>query len=162
MIDFEAPAERTRLWHNMMDAEQNYGILGEYAGSAGTTPVLGASPGPWRALTTVAAGTGALRIRVPWGLQNVTDPSSRTVLFDRPGRTGGDFGTAMANGFRFGALLYRKGRGTRPIATLPVAEGQVWRASAFRTWTWHTWEQPASHSRLKPVYDSLKATWRDR
>ena len=61
VIDFEAPAERTRLWHNMMDAEQNYGILGEYAGSVETTPVLGGEPARWRALTTVASGTGALR-----------------------------------------------------------------------------------------------------
>ena len=92
----------------------------------------------------------------------MTDPSSRTLLFDRPGQTGGDFGTAVTDGFRFGALLYRKGRVAGPLASLPVAEGQRWRAASFRTWAWPTWEEPVSHSRLKPVYDSLQATWRDR
>ena len=33
VIDLEAPLERTRLWHNAMDAEQNYGLLGQYAGT---------------------------------------------------------------------------------------------------------------------------------
>src|SRR3989475_9440866 len=32
-IDLELPPERTRLWHNVMNAEQNYGLLGEYAGA---------------------------------------------------------------------------------------------------------------------------------
>src|SRR5207248_9141331 len=31
-IDLERPRERTRLWHNAMDAEQYYGLLGEEAG----------------------------------------------------------------------------------------------------------------------------------
>ena len=35
VIDFERPAERNRLWLNAMDAEQNYGILGQYPGAAG-------------------------------------------------------------------------------------------------------------------------------
>ena len=41
-IDLESPAERTRLWHNVMDAEQNYGLLGEYAGDSGAPPSRGA------------------------------------------------------------------------------------------------------------------------
>src|SRR6184192_3650335 len=36
-IDLELPAERTRLWHNVMDAEQNYGLLGECAGAGDAT-----------------------------------------------------------------------------------------------------------------------------
>jgi hypothetical protein len=323
VIDFETPADRTRLWHNMMDAEQNYGILGQYAGIEATRPALGGDPEKWRVLTAVDTGSGSLRalragsdasylylvlelepgaigwdtvgiqlgldtylasrgqkalpmsgmrsevgfeflldlrspreaalrilpsynpyvgetailggddfgrfyrrpatigvesdgrfdpmfvitnrarfgrdgmffpaqgydrgqlsfgtesarsladwyadsasglieIRLPWGLLNVTDPSSRTVLFDEPGQAGGEFGTAVTDGFRFAALLYRKGGSAAPVATLPQAEGREWRSSAFRTWAWPTWEQPVSHSRLKPVYDSLKATWRDQ
>src|SRR4029077_12592282 len=40
-INLESPPERTGLWHNVMDAEQNYGLLGEYAGAAGATPQPG-------------------------------------------------------------------------------------------------------------------------
>ncbi len=39
VIDYEIPSDHTRLWHNVMDAEQNYGIMGEYAGNSRTTPV---------------------------------------------------------------------------------------------------------------------------
>ena len=49
-IDLELPAERTRLWHNVMNAEQNYGLLGEYAGAADATPEPGGDTARWRAL----------------------------------------------------------------------------------------------------------------
>jgi hypothetical protein len=61
-IDLELPAERTRLWHNVMDAEQHYGLLGEYAGDSATTPEPGGPAEPWRALELVGrAGTVGLR-----------------------------------------------------------------------------------------------------
>ena len=50
VIEYEIPLDNTRLWHNVMDAEQNYGILGQYAGDSATTPRLGGDPGRWRAL----------------------------------------------------------------------------------------------------------------
>ncbi len=51
VIDYEIPLENTRQWHNMMDAEQNYGMLAMFAGAGGaTTPVPGGDPGRWRAL----------------------------------------------------------------------------------------------------------------
>jgi len=53
VIDYEIPLDNTRLWHNVMDAEQNYGIMGEYAGEARRTPRLGGNPGLWRALPAV-------------------------------------------------------------------------------------------------------------
>src|SRR5205085_2474591 len=49
-IDLELPTERTRLWRNVMDAEQNYGLLGEYAGTADATPAPGGDAARWRAL----------------------------------------------------------------------------------------------------------------
>ncbi len=49
-IDLELPAGRTRLWHNVMDAEQNYGLLGEYAGDSASIPAPGGDPARWRAL----------------------------------------------------------------------------------------------------------------
>src|SRR3989449_8325214 len=50
-IDLELPPERTRLWHNVMNAEQNYGLLGEYAGAAGVTPAPRGAPDRWGELT---------------------------------------------------------------------------------------------------------------
>ena len=65
VIDFEQPAERNRLWLNAMDAEQNYGILGQYPGKAGAQPELGGDPARWRAPRTSAVRrrTGARSLR---------------------------------------------------------------------------------------------------
>ena len=322
VIEYEIPLDNTRLWHNVMDAEQNYGILGQYAGDGQTTPLLGGEPARWLALpvlqhteTATASGprrlragsdesffylavelppgrfpwdslgvqlaidtylpregqhrlprgpirsevgfeflvellspdtaamkvtpdynrhdsrvdprtgddfgrfsrrpvitrdrndgqfdslfiitnrarfgrdgtffpargydrgrlrygtetatsladwylderAGLLELRIPWDLINVTDPSTRTILFDR--RPDGDFGTAMAEGFHVGVVVYRKGRG-EVLGALPALSGGVWRAAAFTDWTWRGWTEPRSHARLKPVYDSLKTLWR--
>jgi hypothetical protein len=53
VMDYEIPLDNTRLWHNVMDAEQNYGILGQYGGDGVTTPELGGDPERWRALELV-------------------------------------------------------------------------------------------------------------
>ena len=47
VLDFELPAESTRRWHNVMDPEQNYGILSMRAGRKETRPVPGGPPGSW-------------------------------------------------------------------------------------------------------------------
>ena len=52
-IDLEVPPERTRLWHNVEDAEQHYGLLGEYAGPSPGTPEPGGDPGAWQGLPWV-------------------------------------------------------------------------------------------------------------
>ncbi|MGH7525845.1 MAG: hypothetical protein ACREMX_03990, partial [Gemmatimonadales bacterium] len=322
VIDFEIPLDHTRLWHNVMDAEQNYGILGQYAGDAHTAPRLGGDPARWRALPviqrprtasantprTLRAGAdesyfylavelepgrfgwdslglqlaidsylpavgqhrlprsearsevgfeflvdlvgpdsatirvtpdynrhesrvdpvtgddagrfyrrpiitldrhdarfdslfvitnrarfgrdgtffpargydrgrlvygpeagstladwylderaGLLELRLPWDLLNVTDPSTRTLLFDRD--SVGDFGTAPAEDFHVGAVIYRKGGRPAVVGALPALEGGAWRAGAFTGWRWARWSEPRSHARLKPVYDSLKSVW---
>jgi len=323
VIDFEQPGDRNRLWLNAMDAEQNYGILGQYPGSATNRPVLGGNPGPWRRLAPVQSGAGLIRairagsdegylylalelapagidwdrsrillaldtylprsgqtalpgvsleseigfeflltldnpsqgtlrilpsynpyvgagailggddfgrfyrrpatigverdgrfdpmfvitnrarfgrdgtlypaqgydrgvlqfglgeensladwyadaaaglieIRLPWGLLNVTDPSSRTVLFDRDGQLTGEFGTAVTEGIRIGALVQGRDDPSRLLSALPAPRDGRWRTDDFALWQWEGWEEPASHSRLKPVYDSLQSTWRSR
>lgn len=70
VIEYEIPLDNTRLWHNVMDAEQNYGILGQYAGEARRTPRLGGDQALWRMLPTVQsaiAGTPAKVRRVRAG-----------------------------------------------------------------------------------------------
>jgi hypothetical protein len=323
VIEYEIPLDNTRLWHNVMDAEQNYGILGQYAGDAATTPRLGGDPRRWLALPVVqiaradAAGgprrlragadesfyylavelqpgrfpwdslgfqlaidtylprvgqhrlpgrrvrseigfeflidlvspkratiqvtpdynrhesrvdpatgddfgrfsrrpvitrnrddgrfdslfvitnrarfgrdgtffpargydrgrllhgteatstradwylderTGLLELRIPWDLLNVTDPSTRTILFDRA--KDGDFGTETAEDFHVGVVIYRKGEQREVAGALPALEREVWPAGAFASWRWRGWTEPRSHARLKPVYDSLRSLWR--
>jgi hypothetical protein len=326
VIDYEIPRDNTRLWHNVMDAEQNYGILGEYAGEATTTPRLGGDPAQWRKLPPLQSGppdaTGSLRrlragadesfvylaveltpgkfpwasrgiqlaidtylprvgqhrlplsevqsevgfeflldlaapergtmavtpdyqrhdfrvdpatgddfgrffrrpvitrdrkdgrfdsllvitnrakfgrdgtffparrhdrgrlmhgteavstladwyldekagllqIRIPWDLLNVTDPSTRTLLFDR--QTTGKYGTATAGDFHVGVVIYSKRTATSPkvVEALPSLAQGLWREDDFAGWRWRGWIEPRWHSRLKPVYDSLRMLWRE-
>jgi hypothetical protein len=323
VIEYEIPLDNTRLWHNVMDAEQHYGILGQYAGEERTTPRLGGDPGRWRALPLVQSidtlavkgprglragsdesflylavelgrgrfrwdslglelaldtylprvgqhrlprsqvrseigfeflidlvsrdtalvrvtpdynrhdsridpatgddfgrfsrrpvitrnrgdarfdslfiitnrarfgrdgsffpakgydrgrlrhgtqagstladwyldeGAGLLELRVPWDLLNVTDPSSRTLLFDRD--TTGDFGTTSATDFHMGVVVYLKKHPGKLMGALPAVDGGVWRAASFRPWRWAGWTEPRYHARLKPVYDSIRHLWR--
>jgi len=284
-IDVEVPAERTRMWHNVMDAEQNYGLLGLYAGDS-SSPEPGGDASRWRALATLgdSAGThlrvgsdaaylyvvlentagldatrwvvgidtdrpgsvefelvlndttdaqllvtptynpylgpragmrptdldafynrraailtrsaarafdsmfvatnrfrvardgrtfpargvnrgrlrygraasstladwywdraaGIVEVRLPWGLLNVTDPSSRTVLARV--RVPGPFETELTDGFRF-------------TVTATGRAGAVTRLAPGRPYVWATWEVPVWHERLKPAYYAMQTLW---
>jgi hypothetical protein len=64
-VDYEIPITNNRQWHNLMDPEQHYGVLGQYAGS-GDQPVLGGPADRWRLLPVLqkprSPGPGTLRI----------------------------------------------------------------------------------------------------
>lgn len=100
---------------------------------------------------------GLIEIRLPWGLLNVTDPSTRTVLDDASGQ--GDFGTAVTDGFRFGVILYNESANRTVIGALPALGEDQWSSEEFPLWTWDTWEIPEYYARLKPVYYELRDTW---
>jgi tetratricopeptide (TPR) repeat protein len=117
-IDLELPTERTRLWHNVMDAEQNYGLLGEYAGAAAATPEPGGDPARWRALPvlerdeTVALRVGADASYLYVGLEG--GPSLDSVRYvvglDTYASAGGERtlpGLSLASdvGFEFAVVL---------------------------------------------------------
>ena len=99
VIDLERPAERTRLWHNAMDAEQNYGLLGEYAGDTATLPVLGGDPAKWRALTalerdasaTLRVGSDAAYLYLAIESPATAEGGSYVVGIDTYGRSVGQF-----------------------------------------------------------------------
>ena len=107
------------------------------------------------------AAAGMLQLRLPWGLINVSDPSTRTLLYER--RVGDTIGTATSDGMRFGVLLLgRPNRATAAaplLGALPVVTGGRWRRAQFPDWTWPTWTEPRYFARLKPVYDSLREVW---
>ncbi len=86
-----------------------------------------------------------LQIRIPWDLLNVSDPSSRTLLYER-NATGG-FGTVTAGEFHFLVTAYDQRTGTHE--QLGPSPG----------WRWSGWSEPAWFARPKPAYDSLTATW---
>ncbi len=140
---------------------------------AGSGSSAGAPPVAWTDLGRLRYGSqqrsslsdwyydpyaGLIEIRLPWSLLNVTDPSSRSVLFRE--QEGLEYSFQATDGFRIGVLAYRKGGAPRVLGALPaLAPGGVWRAADFATWTWPKWEQPAFHSRPKPVYDAMRAVW---
>ncbi|PYP11622.1 MAG: hypothetical protein DMD56_06250, partial [Gemmatimonadetes bacterium] len=96
-IDLEVPADRTRLWHNVENAEQHYGLMGEYAGPADQTPEPGGAPAAWQALPVLERG-GSLVLRVG------ADPSYLYVaLAGRP-----EFDAAR---YVIGIDTYRRDRG---------------------------------------------------
>jgi tetratricopeptide (TPR) repeat protein len=100
------------------------------------------------------ASTETIEIRVPWGMLQVLDPSSRTVLFGSP--NGKDPGGAVTSGFRFVVKSYDP-------SNLSLAGDLAPRgASGFAQpplWTWPTWEVPRWHARLKPLFESMRATF---
>jgi hypothetical protein len=106
------------------------------------------------------AGARLLELRLPWGLLNVTDPSSRRILFDASGT--GIFQTAESDGFRVGVLTYRKGAPARVLGALPaLREGGLWARADFATWIWSPWTEPSYHAYLKPAYEALRRAWSD-
>jgi hypothetical protein len=105
---------------------------------------------------------GMLELRLPWGLLNVSDPSTGTLLYEQSDT--GDIGTAHSDGIRVGVAVVgrRRTAAGEPalIAALPRvdAEGR-WHAAQFPAWQWPAWSVPRYHQRLKPVYDSLRLLW---
>ena len=99
---------------------------------------------------------GMVEVRIPWGMLNVTDPSTRMVLHDSTGS--GKFGVAMTDGIVVGAVRYRRGEHPGPIAATPTLSGS-WARSQFHPWLWPTWEAPVYHARLKPLFDAMREVW---
>jgi tetratricopeptide (TPR) repeat protein len=94
----------------------------------------------------VDRGAGLTEVRIPWGLLNVTDPSSHTILDAI--RDHGRISTTHTDGFRFVVVALRR-QGGQVAAFLP----------ATATYTWRDWEMPNWHERLKPAYFALRDLW---
>jgi hypothetical protein len=95
--------------------------------------------------------TGAIEVRIPWQLLNISDPSSRRVLHDT--RHNLPDGEEIA---------------TVPFASIGIITAARSPTGAWRQWpeygeaarfTWPTWEQPHWLQRLKPVYETMRQTW---
>jgi hypothetical protein len=92
---------------------------------------------------------GALEIRVPWLLLNVSDPSGRHVLLDPPTARGTDaFGVTQVGDVG---------------VTLGVRRGSRWStvpANAAARYSWEAWEEPKWVARRRPAFGVMRATWR--
>ena len=96
---------------------------------------------------------------LPWGLLNVTDPSSRRVVRDTAPPSD-QVGTLVTDGFRLCLVRFRTGaKGLEPTDTLPLAvKGTLPLPPVF---TWPTWEQPTFHRVRKQSFDLVKDCLRE-
>jgi tetratricopeptide (TPR) repeat protein len=98
--------------------------------------------------------TGVIEMRIPWGMLQVTDPSSRSVLFGTS--DGKHANSAATDGFRFVVESYDPANPTRSDR---LPRGRT--ASEFgnpSAWTWPTWEAPQWHSEIKPLFSAMQQT----
>ena len=100
-----------------------------------------------------------LEARIPWGLLNVTDPSSRRVVRDADPPTD-EVGTVVTEGFRLALLRFRvDGSRLQLTDSLPkVEQGGLPIPPLF---TWPTWEKPTFHRVRKQGFDLVKACLRN-
>ena len=101
-------------------------------------------------------GWSFLEARIPWGLLNVGDPSSRRVIQDTL-PPGGEVGTVVTDGFRLCLVRFReKGpEALTPTDTLPRAHGG--RLPLPPLFTWPGWDHPTYHRVRKQSFDLVKA-----
>jgi hypothetical protein len=92
-----------------------------------------------------------MEIRIPWGLIQFTDPSSKTVLWEYETLT-----TRKTDGIRMYALSYKpSGKGFTPSATqdatgIADALPASLERHHIRTFTWESWNTPLYHTYEKP------------
>jgi hypothetical protein len=98
--------------------------------------------------------TNMIEVRIPWGMLNVLDPSSRTVLFGSP--NGQDPGGVVTDGFRFVVQSYTAGAASARNDLLPRAQTGF---SSPPLWSWPTWEAPKWHAQVKPLFEAMRATF---
>ncbi len=124
----------------------------EYAGLGYDRSVLPPGPPPdghWER----DRRTGAVEVRIPWMLLNVTDPSRRRVLDGGPGAEYlGGFGTVAVESIGI-------------VAAAPDSSGwwHFWPAPASRQavagFHWKTWDVPTWRARRRPVFERMRETF---
>jgi Tfp pilus assembly protein PilF len=102
------------------------------------------------------AATGVIEVRLPWGMLQVLDPSTRNVLYGNPA-TGKTAGTPT-DGFRFVVESYDPVKpqisGDRLPRGTPTSG-----FGAPATWTWPTWEAPQWYAEVKPLFGAMQKTF---
>lgn len=97
--------------------------------------------------------SGVIEVRIPWGMLQVVDPSTRSVL---TGNTVDGYVSGSAtDGFRFVVESYDPSKPGAGGDTLPRGSGAA-RFAGVPTWTWPTWEVPQWHAEVKPLFAAMK------
>jgi tetratricopeptide (TPR) repeat protein len=102
------------------------------------------------------ATTGVIEVRLPWGMLQLVDPSTRTVLFSNT--SGGNVSGAQTDGFRFVVESYDPSNPRLGGDNLPRGAG----TSKFAdppTWSWPPWEIPQWHAEVKPLFAAMQRTF---
>ncbi|HSB32826.1 MAG TPA: hypothetical protein VLG39_00070, partial [Nitrospirota bacterium] len=98
-------------------------------------------------------GSSSIELRIPWGLINITDPSSKTVLWmdkDEKTRTTNGIGL-LAVSYRpeeGGLTARRTGGASNHTNSLPTELS----AAHIKTYSWDGWDTPVYHTYLKESY----------
>ena len=101
------------------------------------------------------ASTGVIEVRIPWGMLQLVDPSTRSVLFGNPAT--GKVAGAPTDGFRFVVESYDPSKPLSAGDKLPLANGSVFAPPTTRTW--QTWESPQWYSEVKPLFAAMQKTF---
>lgn len=102
----------------------------------------------------VAVGNGAIELRLPWSLLNVSDPSSHRVLHGKTLTENSE--TTETKGFRFYVYTFDRKKPRKPPMDQLPGEGRV--APLF---TWKGWEQPTYETRLKRGASLLRRSMKE-
>ena len=101
----------------------------------------------------VGASTGAIEMRIPWNLLNVTDPSSRRVLHQPAVAGDGVAGTVETDGFVVYAFAVDARDRSHVFSTLIPGDPSV-------RWIWEGWSEPRFRSEWKHGVEVLRAAFR--
>ena len=103
------------------------------------------------------ATTGVIEVRIPWGMLQVVDPSTRSVLYGNPAT--GKVAGVPTDGFRFIVESYDPTRPQSPGDKLPRGAASSNTFGNPVTWTWPTWESPQWYAEVKPLFAAMQKTF---
>jgi hypothetical protein len=98
-----------------------------------------------------------IELRIPWGLINITDPSSRRILW-----TDGKDLTRKTEGIRILAVSYKPEQGflhaadTGKQCNITDSLPEHMTGDAIRAYTWEEYDTPVYHTYLKKSYELFK------
>ncbi|HEY2856537.1 MAG TPA: hypothetical protein VGJ18_27080 [Gemmatimonadaceae bacterium] len=101
--------------------------------------------------------TDIIEVRIPWGMLEVLDPSSRLVLH---GSRSGEVAGVKTDGFRFVVESYDPHHPHQSGDRLPngATAGSF---GALPTWSWREWEEPRWYPELKPQFETMRRAFAD-
>ena len=99
--------------------------------------------------------SGVIEMRIPWGMLQMVDPSTRSVLFSNT--KDGYVSGAATDGFRFVVESYDPSK-SASVDKLPCGAG-IAGFGDVPTWTWSTWQTPEWYAEIKPLFGAMQRTF---